>query len=245
MAKFADSNFSDDGGGPDTDPTPSEHLLDDDDPTDLQTTDPTDDLPTDATNYTEPGEGDSFRGADPTVFSGNGNPEEPQAQVDQATAPVETYEQTATAPNDPSYGRQDDPDAVEQLGDEAAGDDETDDANVEEIRPDVTVDDNELRPDDYYTELQHLVNTDIEQFLDELDTIIGSYSIETGIFEDTFDIDEVIGYDDEYNMPELGEVLGSLDLNDYIGDLSNESKIIEFQDIDTVIPDLDDEYGLL
>jgi hypothetical protein len=78
MSKFYDFNFGDEGGGPDTDPIP-------DDP---DAADPTDGLPDDNTNYVEPGEGDSFRGEDPSVWAGAGNPEEPEAQVDQAAVPV-------------------------------------------------------------------------------------------------------------------------------------------------------------
>lgn len=245
MAKFNDFNFGDDGGGPDTDPTPGDPLIDDSsDDSSLQTSDPTDTLPTDATNYTEPGEGDSFRGEDPSVWSGNGNPDEPQAEQDLATVPVETQELSATAPGDPSYGRKDDPDVVEQLGDEAYGDDEIDDTNPEDIVADTTVDVEDLEPADRYTELEHLIDIDIDEFLAELDILIDDTADEFDLF--TFDIDEDISYDDEYNMPDIGEVLGSLDINDFIGDLSNESKIIEFQDIDETIPDLEDDvYGLL
>lgn len=247
MARFNDFNFADDGGGPDTDPTPGEFLIDDDeeDDGDLQSTDPTDTLPSDATNYTEPGEGDSFAGEDPSVWSGNGNANEPEAQVDQASTPVEIGEQSSTTPYDPSYGRRDDPDSVENVSDEAVGDDESDDANVEEIIAKPYVDEDELEPDDRYTETEHLIQT-VDEYLLQLESDIDEL-MESDIFGDDefFDIDDVIDYDDEYNIPGLGEILGSLDINDFIGDLTNESKIIEFQDIDQTIPDLDEEYGFM
>jgi hypothetical protein len=53
--------------------------------------------------------------------------------------------------------------------------------------------------------------------------------------------DNDLDYDDEYNMEGLGEVMGSMDINDYIGDLTNDSKILDFQDIDETIPDMDEE----
>lgn len=117
MPSLWDFNFTGDDPGPDTDPTPDgvfgEELPGEDD----------------ATNYQEPGYGETFGGGDPTVFSNQGDPDEPEEQTSDVP-PIETDEQTATVPGEDygtaAPGRADDPEVGEHPGDEAAGDDEDD-----------------------------------------------------------------------------------------------------------------------
>lgn len=77
-----DNNFGDDGGGPDTDPTP--------DPVDPYEDDGAP-LPEDTNNFQEPGEGSSFAGQDPSVWEGRGNPEQPD-QWDGVVPTTETQD---------------------------------------------------------------------------------------------------------------------------------------------------------
>lgn len=126
MASLYDFDFTGDGGGPDTDPTPDDESVDPAAP---------DGLPDDVDNYQEPGVGNSFDGQDPTVFAAEGDPDEPTAQI----GPVPTTEaenQSAPGVNDPhSLGQEDDPEAVENPTDEQAGDDEEDSSDPADVLP--------------------------------------------------------------------------------------------------------------
>lgn len=86
-----DFNFGDDGGGPDTDPTPIEGALEQD----SLFSSADEPLPEDTMNYAEPGEGSSFAGQDPSVWEGRGNPERPE-QWDGVVPPVETQDTQRT-----------------------------------------------------------------------------------------------------------------------------------------------------
>lgn len=126
MASLYDFDFTGDGGGPDTDPTPDGDEFSDGAP---------DGVPDDVDNYQEPGVGNSFDGQDPTVFAAEGDPDEPEAQI----GPVPTTEaenQSAPGVNDPhSLGQEDDPEAVENETDEQVGDDEEDSSDPANILP--------------------------------------------------------------------------------------------------------------
>lgn len=144
MASFSDFDFTgdDNAQGVDTDPTPDqtfdwERYLDEayPDPNDRSVAEDAgiDGIEDDATNYVEPGAGDTFAGQDPTVFAAEGDPDEPTAQTSDVP-PVEAEQQTAPAVNDPkTLGQKDDPEAREQAGDQQAGDVEDDDADPADV----------------------------------------------------------------------------------------------------------------
>lgn len=129
MASLMDFDFSGDGGGPDTDPTP-------DFETAAET--PNDGQPDDRDNYQEPGVGNSFDGQDPSVWAAEGDPEEPTAQQSATVPEIEAENQTATVNNPTTLGQEDDPEAVEQPGDEQAGDDEDDSSDPADIHPNIS-----------------------------------------------------------------------------------------------------------
>lgn len=131
MPSFQDFNFTGDDPGPDTDPTPEGNLFDWNtylDENFEQDIGP-DGIEDDATNYREPGVGDSFLGQDPTVFAAEGDPDEPTAQTSDVP-PIETEQQTAEENPDPRMlGEKDDPEAQEAIGDNQEGDVEDDDSD--------------------------------------------------------------------------------------------------------------------
>lgn len=102
----------------------------------------------------EPGAGDSFSGEDVSVWEGEGNPEKPEAQTDQATSPIEIDSQSATVPDGGgTFGRSDDPDAKENVADEETGDDEDDVARPEQANSNLEEDAREhIEVDDYFDE---------------------------------------------------------------------------------------------
>lgn len=293
----------------DTDPTPE--LVDPDEDNNEETTD--------RTNYTEPGAGDSFSGEDVSVWESEGNPEEPEKQTDQATAPIEIDSQSATVPDGGgTFGRNDDPDAKENVTDEEYGDDEDDTAKPEQTHVNVQQETEEyIQENDYFDEISYIdhlnkpevslkededfslieiieqssTNPEIIQdnlpFIDLLQSTLGDIApgqpFDDGIsfieqlsdqpeyikisptiraffrpatFNELWDsylllpgnefvalpITEEFEEDDfsflalsedEYNIPGLGEELGSQDINDYIGDVSLYSLIEEFQFMDS------------
>jgi hypothetical protein len=269
MSKFGDFNFGDDADiGPDTDPTP-------DDPNNVSGTD---NIPNDRNNFDEPGEGDSFRGEDVSVWDASGNPEEPGAQTDQAHAPIEMDSQSAVVPDGGgSVGRNDDSDAQENKGDEQTGDKEDDTPKPEE-----TISIVEDEPPDHYDETSYYDDSEPEQKFDHptgeykyyddtvpaddevtweylnpnvdpeaLESFLADLEVEVNELENILNIDldledapdlpgelSIDISDDEYEMPGLDEIHGSLDINDYIGDVSLNSLIEEFQFLDD---DLDSE----
>lgn len=303
MAKFYDMNFGDDDPGTDTDPIPE--LEDSDEDNNEDATEPVD-----RTNYQEPGAGDSFSGEDVSVWEGEGNPEKPEAQTDQATSPIEIDSQSATVPDGGgTFGRSDDPDAKENVADEETGDDEDDTARPEQVNSNLEEDAREhIEVDDYFDEalfdshLQAIVDLKdrINSIFDEakiakpqsfflknlfgldeghdivteqvnlssiptsikfgvqsidfnslmpsmvelLDFAIDEISkqFDFGLEVPDFDDDTIaddfedslqgIIDDDQYEMPGLAEIVGSLDVNDYIGDASLNSLLQEFQYVD-------------
>lgn len=141
MPSLMDFDFTGDGGGPDTDPTPdfNTSLFEDDGP---------DGQPDDRDNYQEPGVGNTFDGQDPTVFAAEGDPDEPTVQQSATVPEIEAEEQTAPSVNDPTtLGQEDDPEAVEQPTDEQAGDDEDDSSDPADIHPDVSSEDEVRYPE--------------------------------------------------------------------------------------------------
>lgn len=265
MAKFYDQNFGDDEPGPDTDPTPD---IDNDEENNID-----DGLtPIDQTNYQEPGIGDSFAGEDPSVWEAEGNPEKPEAQTDQATSPIEIDNQSATVPDGGgTFGRNDDPDAKEDIADEETGDDEDDTARPEQTSVDVDRETKEyIEPNDYFDEVsydnhlkaQALENVNVEELQESLDIdedikfpsiedllnfIVDriekeyDFGLEFPDFDDDTIDDDLehgdLADEDQYEMPELAEVVGSLDINDYIGDVSLNSLLAEFQYVDAEADD--------
>lgn len=235
MSRFYDFNFADDDPGPDTDPTV-------DFPEDAENGD---NIPNDATNYDEPGSGDTFSGRDPSVWDGSGNPEEPEAQDDQAAAPIETEAQSATVPPPAQYGQRDNPEATPQQGDDQSGDDEDDDSNVEDhfpklepaFYPEDLLDELSVQIDISDDELQEL----LDELLEEVDDVYQEYIEDNDAFfedeEEALDLDIL-----DAPIPDLGEFVGTLDISDYIGDLANDSNLIEFQDL---WAEMDDNDGLL
>lgn len=272
MAKFTDNNFGDDEPGPDTDPIPD---IDNDEENNID-----DGLtPTDQTNYQEPGIGDSFAGEDPSVWEAEGNPEKPEAQTDQATSPIEIDSQSATVPDGGgTFGRNDDPDAKENIADEEAGDDEDDTAKIEDVSVDIEEEVKEyIEEDDYFDEVSfdtHLKAIEaLKEKIDavfepepepELESLQQSLDVDENIkfpsIEDllNFLVDEIekeyefglefpdfdddtidddlefgdLADEDQYEMPGLAEIVGSLDINDYIGDTPLNSLLAEFQYVD-------------
>lgn len=124
MASLWDFDFTGDDPGPDTDPTPDSTNGYDDWPFDL--------VEDDATDYKEPGVGDTFLGQDPTVFAAEGNPDEPGAQTSDVP-PLEAEQQTATNNDPQNFGEKDDPESQEQPGDQQAGDNEDDTADPADV----------------------------------------------------------------------------------------------------------------
>lgn len=134
MASLVDFDFTGDDGGPDTDPTPfdiSNEMSPD--------TVSSDGIQDDATNYVEPGVGDTFAGQDPTVFAAEGDPDEPESQTSD-TPPLEAEQQTATYNDPKNLGEKDDPESQEQVGDQQAGDVEDDTADPADVDSSGTVD---------------------------------------------------------------------------------------------------------
>lgn len=306
MAKFFDQNFGDDSDFVDTDP-----IVELDDSDEDNSEDATE--PVDKTNYQEPGSGDSFSGEDPSVFEGEGNPEKPEAQTDQATSPIEIDSQSATVPDGGgTFGRSDDPDAKENVADEETGDDEDDTARPEQVNSNLEEDAREhIEVDDYFDEalfdshlqtivdlkdrinaifdeakiakpqsffLKNLFGLDLDNeghdivteqvnlspiptsikfgvqsidfnslmpsMVELLDFAVDEISkqFDFGLEVPDFDDDAIpdefedslagIIDDDQYEMPGLSEIVGSLDVNDYIGDASLNSLLQEFQYVD-------------
>lgn len=260
MAKFNDNYWYDDSQDVDTDPTPE--IFDSDENNNEDSEDNID-----KTNYEEPGNGDSFSGEDVSVWEGEGNAEKPETWTDQATAPIEISEQSATVPDGGgTFGRNDDPDAKEDIADEEAGDDEDDTARPEETTVDIDQETKEyIEPDDYFDEVSYdshlkapipepekveelqesfdidenikfpsiedLLNFLVDEIEKEFD-----FGLEFPDFDDdTIDDDLEFGDladEDQYEMPGLAEIVGSLDINDYIGDTPLNSLLQEFIYVD-------------
>jgi hypothetical protein len=95
MPSMADFNFAGDDPGPSTDPEIDPVDYDPDDP---NSTDD-DGVEDDVADYQEPGQDDTFIGAEPTVFGAEGDPNEPEAQ-NSDVPPIETTAQRIRNWND-------------------------------------------------------------------------------------------------------------------------------------------------
>lgn len=166
MASFYDNDFSDDGGGPGPTWEEINGQL-----TDFMSIDRTSatawqQMNTDLTDffpYNKTGEGDSFKGEDPSVFDGEGD------FVD---------EQSADTPSGGvSFGRNDDPDTVENPGDVEYGDDEEDGPP----KPEEVISTTDLGEDepDWLIENEDLFDeTDVLNLYDELLRDLSTYEDE-------------------------------------------------------------------
>lgn len=121
MGRFYDSNFGDDDPGPTTGPSfrsLNEDLID---------------FYNDTVHYQEPGSGDSFSGEDPSVWDGKFSSIS-DTEIEFFNEYVQLDEQSATVPDGGnSFGRNDDPDAVENTGDLEYGSNENDIPKPEEV----------------------------------------------------------------------------------------------------------------